>query len=132
MAHFAQLNNHSIVLRVLAVSNKDTEDENGNEREEVGVTFLQNIFGLNTIWKQTSYTGNFRKNYAAIGFSYDSLLDAFIPPKPFPSWLLNTTTAQWEPPTPEPPLTEQEKEQGYWYDWDEDSLSWLLKFTPRG
>lgn len=132
MAHFAELSKNDIVLRVLSVAEKDTQDENGNEKEEIGVEFLKNIFGQNTKWKQTSYNQKFRKNYAGINYYYDSLLDAFIPPRPFNSWLLNIETAQWEPPVPVPQLTDKQRTEGYWYNWDEDNVSWVLEYTPRG
>lgn len=92
MAHFAQLDENNIVLQVLVVENYLTLDENGQEKEEIGVQFLKNLLGQDTIWKQTSYNTHannhiyggvpFRKNYAAIGYTYDVQRDAFIPPKP--------------------------------------------------
>ena len=93
MAHFAEIDENGVVLRVIVVGNKDTADANGVEKEHIGAAFCERLFG--GTWKQTSYNGNFRKNYAGIGYTYDSDRDAFIPPKPFASWILNELTAQW-------------------------------------
>ena len=122
MAHFAELDENNVVLRVIVVSNADTSDVNGVEREEIGVAFCRSLFGSSTAWKQTSYNGNFRKNYAGIGYSYDASRDAFIPPKLFPSWLLNDQTCLWDAPVAYP-------DDGKKYRWDEPTLSWI-EVTP--
>jgi len=98
MAHFAKLENN-IVTNVIVVNNNELLD-NGIEKESKGIEFCQNLFG--GTWIQTSYNGNIRKNYAGIGYIYDETLDAFIPPKPFDSWILNETTCQWKTPFPYP------------------------------
>jgi hypothetical protein len=116
MAHFAELDENNVVTRVIVVANKDTADANGNEVESIGVAFCQRLFGGN--WKQTSYHGNIRKNYAGIGYTYDASIDAFVPPKPYPSWVLNSDTAQWEAPVPMPT-------DGKMYTWDEATQSWV-------
>ena len=113
MAHFAKIEN-SIVTQVIVVDNKDTSDAFGIEKEHIGAAFCERLFG--GTWKQTSYNGNFRKNYAGIGYTYNADLDAFIPPKPHASWGLNEETAQWEAPVPMP-------EEGMWT-WDEETTSW--------
>lgn len=96
MAHFAELDENNIVLRVIVVSNEMILDENGKESELVGISFCQSLFGGNTKWVQTSYNGNFRKNYAGIGFTYDLQKDAFIPPKPNDgNWIFNEETCNW-------------------------------------
>lgn len=115
MAHFAELNADNEVLRVVVVANDELLDENGDEQESLGVTFCNTLFG--GTWKQTSYNNNIRKNYAGIGFTYDSTRDAFIPPKPYASWTLNETTCLWEPPTAMP-------EDGNMYEWNESTTSW--------
>lgn len=117
MAHFAELDNNDVVLRVVVVSNADTSTPDGTEVESIGVAFCQRLFGGN--WKQTSYNGNFRVRYAGIGYTYNQQYDAFIPPKPFPSWILNTTTLDWEAPVPYPT-------DGKYYYWDEGTQSWQL------
>jgi hypothetical protein len=98
MAHFAELDQNNVVLRVIVVDNKDTADANGVEKESIGVAFCERLFG--GVWKQTSYNAyvnKFRKNYAGIGFTYDEQRDAFIPPKPAgDGWVLNEETCQWE------------------------------------
>jgi hypothetical protein len=116
MAHFAKIGMDNIVLEVLVVNNVDCMTPQGEEREEVGVEFLQKLTGHMT-WKQTSYNGNFRKNYAGIGYTYDSTRDAFIPPKPYASWTLDENTCWWNPPTPYP-------SDGNTYKWNENSQVW--------
>ena len=116
MAHFAELDANSIVLRVVVVDNKDTADASGVEKESIGVAFCERLFG--GTWKQTSYHGNIRKNYAGVGYTFDVARDAFIPPKPFASWVLNEQTCQWEAPVPYP--TDGER-----YMWDEATGTWV-------
>lgn len=116
MAHFAQLNENNVVTQVIVVSNNELLDENGIEKENKGISFCQTLLGGN--WIQTSYNASFRKNYAGIGYTYDSSLDAFIPPKPFESWLLDTDKCQWQPPIPIP-------DDGKEYYWDESVINWV-------
>ena len=123
MANFAQLDGAYTVTQVIVVNNETIDNLPFPESEPVGVAFCQSLFGLTTIWKQTSYNANFRKNYAGIGFTYDPVLDAFIAPQPYPSWLLNTATCQWEAPVPYPI-------DGGYYGWDEATLSWVLVPYP--
>jgi hypothetical protein len=117
MAHFAKLGIDNIVLEIFVVNNIDTMTPQGEEREEIGVEFLRKLTGHET-WKQTSYSRSFRKNYAAIGHTYDSTRDAFISPKPYPSWTLDEDTCRWKPPTPAP-INENNI-----YTWNESTLSW--------
>jgi len=93
LAHFAQLNEENIVTQVIVVANQDTADQDGVESEAVGIAFCTSLLGGN--WKQTSYNGNIRKNYAGIGYKYDATLDAFIPPQPFASWTLDEALEEW-------------------------------------
>ena len=109
MAHFAELNDNNIVLRVLVIDNSVEHD---------GENWCNNVFGGR--WIQTSYNAKIRKNYAGIGFSYNSELDAFIPPKPFNSWILNEETCQWQSPVPVP-------NDGNFYKWNEEESNWVLK-----
>ena len=122
MAHFAQLSNDNTVSQVIVVNNADTIDQDGNESEAIGIAFCQTLLGADTRWRQTSYNGKIRKNYAGIGFTYDEDLDAFIPPKPFPSWSLDSQTSQWKPPIPYPT-------DGGRYEWDEETLGWTQVAT---
>lgn len=119
MAHFAQLDAASIVTQVIVVNNATIDNLPFPESEPVGIAFCQSLFGPETIWAQTSYSASFRYNYAGIGFTFDDVAQAFIPPKPYPSWLLNTTIYQWEAPVPYP-------DDGKMYYWDESTLSWVL------
>ena len=116
MAHFAQIDENNVVLQVIVVNNSDCLDESGGESEAVGVAFCQSLLGGN--WRQTSYNGNMRKNYAGIGFQYDSTRDAFIPPQQYASWLLDEQTCLWNAPTPMPTDDKQ-------YRWDEPTTSWI-------
>ena len=116
MAHFAELDENNVVKRVIVVANKDTADANGVEKEHIGAAYLERLLG--GTWVQTSYNGSIRKNYAGIGYTYDTALDAFVPPQPYPSWILNPNTAQWEPPVPMPT-------DGKRYKWDEATQSWI-------
>ena len=122
MAHFAELDNNSVVLRVVVVDNKDTSDAQGVEKEHIGAAYLESLLG--GTWKQTSYNGKIRKNYAGIGYTYDAASDAFVPPKPYPSWVLNSGTAQWEAPSPMP--TDDKM-----YAWDEDGQVWKAVDLPK-
>ena len=116
MAHFAEIDQNGIVLRVVVVSNQDTSDASLVEKEYIGAAFCERLLG--GTWKQTSYNGNFRKNYAGIGYTYDAQRDAFIPPKPYPSWILNQNSCLWEPPVAMP-------DDGKLYSWDEATTSWV-------
>lgn len=108
MAHFAELNEDNVVLRVLV-----TDNEAPNEGHD---WLLENLGGT---WVKTSYNASIRKNFAGIGFTYDDELDAFIPPKKYPSWILNEDTCQWESPIPYPA-------DGFTYFWNEEELDWEL------
>ena len=121
MAHFAQLDSNNVVTQVIVVSNDDITDSNGNEVESIGVAFCQKLLGADTNWKQTSYNGNMRTRYAGIGYSYNSSLDAFVPPQPHASWTLNSTLKDWEAPITEPTLTDEQTAAGSYYTWDESA-----------
>ena len=95
MAHFAKIEN-DVVVQVIVVDNKDTADANGVEKEYIGAAFCERLLG--GTWKQTSYNGNFRKNYAGLGYTYDAARDAFIPPKPSDDATLDEATCQWVVP----------------------------------
>ena len=119
MAHFAKLDENNIVTQVVVVNDLDCRDENNFENEAVGVHFLRNIFGATTEWKQTSYNNNMRKQYAGIGYTYNSENDVFIAPRPYDSWSLNSETFDWEAPTPYP-------DDGQVYHWNEEEQQWDL------
>jgi hypothetical protein len=117
MAHFAKLNKYNIVTDLVVVNNEELLD-NGVESEEKGVVFLTLWSGGYYKWRQTSYSGSFRKNYAGIGYTYDEARDAFIPPKPFSSWILDEITCQWQAPVPLP-------DNSVPYSWNEETLNWI-------
>jgi hypothetical protein len=121
MAHFAKIDENNVVTQVVVVANKDTADADGVEKEHIGAAFLESVLG--GTWKQTSYNGNIRKNYAGIGYTYDADIDAFVPPKPYPSWVLDAD-AQWQAPVPMP-------DDGKMYSWDEDAQSWVEVPAPQ-
>ena len=123
MAHFAQLDENNVVTQVIVVSNNELLDANGQEREELGVAFCQRLFGGN--WKQTSYNHNLRVRYAGIGYSYNSDLDAFVPPKPYDSWTLNNTTASWDAPKAMPSDHGTGDPIKHYY-WNEEAQDWEL------
>lgn len=116
MAHFAQLDENNVVTQVIVVHNNELMD-NGVESETKGIAFCQSLFP-GTKWRQTSYSGNMRKNYAGIGYTYNAIRDAFIAPQPFPSWVLDDATCQWKAPVPMPT-------DGQRYSWDEATQAWV-------
>lgn len=118
MANFAKLDENNNVLEVYVVHNDELLDANGVEHEAFGVAFLISWSGGYPHWKQTSYSGSIRKNYAGTGYTYDQTRDAFIPPKPYQSWVLEEQTCVWTAPVP---LPEGDKA----YQWDEGSVSWV-------
>jgi len=115
MAHFARIED-GIVVDVIVVDNSDILDDDGNQSEDIGKAFCTNLLGGN--WLQTSYNGIIRKNYASIGDVYNETLDAFIYENPFPSWVFNETTCQYDPPVARPTDTKVP------YQWDEDNQVW--------
>lgn len=103
MAHFAKLKSGNIVEQVITVNNEVITDDNNQEQEQLGVEFLRKLYNEpNAVWKQTSYNENFRKNYAGKDFVYDEQRNAFIPPKPFNSWVLDEDTCRWKAPVDKP------------------------------
>jgi hypothetical protein len=135
MAHFAELDNNNIVQRVIVVSNKNTSDGNGVESEDIGVAFCKTLYGSDTNWKQCSYSMKIRRAFPSTGMVYSSTHDAFHDPSPFPSWVLDSN-AFWQPPNAEPSITDEDRELGYFYYWNEteyqkdSSTGWFL-FTPQ-
>jgi hypothetical protein len=115
MAHYCRLDENNIVTQVIVIDNKDTADANGVEKEYIGAAFCERLFG--GTWKQTSYNGNIRKNYAGIGYTYNADIDAFVAPKPYASWTLDAN-AQWQAPTAMPT-------DGKMYSWNEETQTWV-------
>jgi hypothetical protein len=109
MAHFAEIDGDNVVTRVLVVP--DAQENRGHE-------YLATDLGLGGTWVQTSYNATIRKNYAGIGYTFDSGRDAFIPPKPYASWVLNEATCNWDAPVARP-------EDDKMYSWDEATTSWI-------
>jgi hypothetical protein len=138
MASFAKLNNNNIVLKVESVVDDVLKDSNGIEQEQLGINFLKTLYNEpNAIWKQTSYNTHggvhnnggtpFRKNHAGIDYTYDETRNAFIPPKPYNSWILNESTCLWEAPVARPELTQEQIDNNQYYTWNEETLSWTLQ-----
>jgi hypothetical protein len=125
MAHFAELNSSNEVLRVVVISNEDV-DANGGDESTQAETFVATIVPYGTggvAWKQTSYNNNFRKEYAGIGYSYDSSKDMFISQQPYSSWSLDSND-DWKAPVTYPTVTEISS-VGVVISWDEDNQKWL-------
>jgi hypothetical protein len=127
MAHFAQLDTTNKVINVIVINNDDILDENGIENEAIGIQKCKFLFGQNSNWAQTSYNNNMRVRYAGIGFTYDETLDAFIQPKPYPSWIINEETVTWEAPVPMPTDAPEES----YYQWNEELVNWELITPPE-
>lgn len=106
MSHFAEVNEENVVTRVLVGDNSMPNE---------GYDWVVETFGGR--WVKTSYNNNIRKNFAGVGFTYDETLDAFIPPKPFESWILNEDTCLWDPPVARPNNDQS-------YIWNEEDLVW--------
>jgi len=121
--HYAELNENNEVIYVAYMDNEIITDENGNEVEELGIQHLHTHHGADRKWVRTSYGGNFRNKYAGLGDTYREDLDMFISPSPYPSWILNETTGQWEAPVTQPELTQEEIDGGYFYSWDEEAYN---------
>jgi len=119
MAHFAKLDENNVVVQVTVINNIEMLTADNVESEMMGVAFLIRWSGGYSNWKQTSYNGKIRKNFAGVGYTYDATRDAFIPPQPFPSWVLNEDTCLWDPPVPFPT-------DGQRYYWDEATTSWVV------
>ena len=130
MAHFAKIRKGNIVEKVVVVHN------NVATTEQTGVDFLNNLYKSRDVWKQTSYNTKggihklggtpFRKNFANTGYKYDQTRDAFIPPKPFDSWILNEDTCRWEAPVAKPTLTQEQIDNNNYYNWNETIQNWEL------
>jgi hypothetical protein len=135
MASFAKLGLNNKVIEVLSVHNNELKDANGVEQENIGIDFLTKLTGW-AIWKKTSYNTRggvhllggtpLRKNHAGIGYTYDEDRDAFIPKKPYNSWILNEDTCRWDPPIVRPELTEEQITNNNYYVWNEEAQQWDL------
>ena len=135
MASFAKIGLNNKVIEVLSVNNEVLKDANGIEQESIGIDFLTKLTGY-PVWKQTSYNTSggvhklggtpFRKNHAGIGMTYDEDRDAFIPKKPYASWVLNEDTCLWEAPVAMPTLTQEQIDNNNYYNWNETIKNWEL------
>jgi hypothetical protein len=134
MASFAKLGTGNIVEQVISIDNSVITDVNGVEQEQLGIDFINKLYNTKDVWKQTSYNTDkgahslggtpLRKNYAGIDFIYDEDRDAFIPPKPYASYILNETTCLWEAPVAKPTTT---LENNQYYFWNESIINWEIK-----
>jgi hypothetical protein len=121
MAHYAWLDKNNIVINVTVGVDENITQQGVGGSSEAWETFYTNAVNQEGVYlKRTSYNGNIRKNYAGIGYTYDAARDAFIPPKPFNSWVLDEATCRWQAPTPKPTT------EGKRYYWSEDDLSWRI------
>ena len=117
MAYFAKLDENNVVIEIASVNNIEMLTSENVESEVMGLAFLIRWSGGYSNWKQTSYNGKIRKNYAGIGYTYDDVNDVFIAPKPFDNWVLDTATWLWNPPIPMPV-------DEYFYTWNQETTSW--------
>jgi len=124
MAHFAKLTPDNGVIEVIVVNNSDIDNLPFPESEPVGIAYCQSIFGSNTIWKQTSYNGSFRRQYAWIDGFYYPENDVFVSTKPYPSWSFDAEVANWVAPVPMPAAP-----NGYVAIWDEDDQKWYFQLN---
>lgn len=127
MAHFAQLDENNQVIQVIVVDNGFLLDENGEEKEELGVEFCKKLLGENTRWVQTSYNSKFRKRFAGTGAYYDPVKDVFIENKLYPSWVYDDEEDMWVAPIPKPDDTPE-----YGWIWDEEIKNWKPFYTGTG
>ena len=116
MAYFAQINDSNVVTRVISVNDIECLDQHGQENEAIGALFCHNLLG--GTWLQTSFNARIRVRFAGIGYRYDSVRDAFIPPQPYLSWVFNEITLDWDAPIPYPT-------DGKVYAWDESIQQWV-------
>lgn len=125
MAHFTELDENNIVLRSVAACNQDISNNGGEQSNEAAEHFKTIVpFSDNGVkWIQTSYNNNFRGHYAIVGDTYDESLNLFIRPKPYPSWILNTSTGYYEAPVEFPSEYIAFKNYGTW---DETNQVWIL------
>ena len=130
MAHFAEIDENNLVLRVIVINNSDCLDASGNEWESIGALYCKNLLG--GTWIQTSYHDNIRKNYACIGALYSEDLNAFIYPSPFASWVLNQTACKYEAPKAYPADGwSGTNENGFTYYWNESVKNWARTGNKR-
>lgn len=122
MAYFAQIDTDGTVLEVISISNADAPDPAPTNSEPLGQAFIRDVLGLPGEWRQTSWSGSIRKQYAGIGWRYDADADVFIAPQPYPSWTLDDEH-DWQAPVPYP-------SDGGQYYWDEATLSWVAIPNP--
>lgn len=120
MAHFAKLDSNNVVLEVNVINNDDVGNLEFPESEPVGVAFLTEWSGGHSNWRQTSYNNSFRVRYAARGYQYNDEIDAFVPPRPFPSWVFDEEVYDWKAPVSQP-------SDGLNYTWDEGLQNWVIQ-----
>tara|TARA_A100001201_G_scaffold108508_1_gene92818 strand:+ start:1366 stop:1779 length:414 start_codon:yes stop_codon:yes gene_type:complete len=117
MAYYVKLNSSNVVEKIYNIDSDLITDVDGTEKDSLAKEYLNLRYGFHPRWVRTYPDLSQRKNFAAVGYTYDNTRDAFIPPKPHESWTLNETTCLWEAPSAMP-------DDGKQYDWNEDSQSW--------
>jgi hypothetical protein len=127
MAHFAQLDEADNVTQIVVINNAEVDNLPFPDSEPLGTSFCQSLYGEETVWKQTSYNGNFRRQYASVGGFYYPPADVFVSAQPYPSWSFDPQTANWNPPTPMPIAP-----TGYVAIWSETSLQWYIVINEGG
>ncbi len=117
MAHFVRLDSNNVVVETIVVPDEAVTDKNGQENEQLGIQWLKRLRGGQGVWRKTSYNNSERRTFAGIGYKYDTVNNVFIPPKPFESFVWNSSLEQWEPPVAMP-------EDSKTYHWDEFNKNW--------
>lgn len=117
MAHFVRLDSNNVVVETIVVPDEAVTDENGQENEQLGIQWLRRLRGGQGVWRKTSYNNSERRTFAGIGYKYDTVNNVFIPPKPFESFVWNSSLEQWEPPVAMPNDNNS-------YHWDEFNRNW--------
>ena len=132
MGHYARINDEGIVQEVIVAKKEFIETGVKGDPSKWIKTSYNTHAGEHYDREKNEYDGTpgLRKNYAGAGYKYDKDRDAFIPPKPFPSWVLNETTCRWDAPVAEPSVSDNIEEAGFWH-WNEEELKWELKDQPH-
>ena len=140
MTNFAQLDENNYVIRIIKIDNSFLMDD-GIEKEELGIAKCREIYGQNTFWKQTvdidyAISTTLKSNdnivhFPQVGYYYDTKINAFIPPKPYPSFVFDKNTMCWESTIPLPTLTKEQEFLGAWYEWHENTKEWVLRFPQN-
>jgi len=125
MAYFAELDSNNVITRIIIIEDKHLKDIFGKEDDDIGIGYCKKYFNSLSKWKRV-YHNPRTTDIGGVGSIYDEQLGIFVLPQPFPSWSLNRESKKWDPPIPEPELTEEEKLKKMNYRWNEETKEWKL------